>query len=355
MQGQSGFQNFGPAPVPNPEQQAAMDEKQLLRRDVMKCSLLLVGLSVGANLLSTVISLVWSFVNMVPALLSGGGLANPLDSMSGSLMMTFFTGYLPIILVEIAVILVAWRVLKTPFSRILGHNRMDAGFTTLGIFGCVGIGVVGQVCSILLLTFLELIHFPLYLPDFRLDWNEPAASVLVLLYVCLIGPVLEELIFRGFILKALQKHGVSFAVIFSALLFTLFHQNIAQIFLPFLLGVMLALLTIRTGSILPAMLAHIVNNIMSMVLDAVLPQDNLALYWIGYIIYAVIFLGVGLIFLILYSRELTPILKWRSPVIKLRTQLGCAIAHWSTLILIGLWVLTFLYSTVIAIVQNYFY
>ena len=40
-------------------------------------------------------------------------------------------------------------------------------------------------------------------------------------------------------------------------------QKIAQVFLPFLLGVMLALLTIRTGSILPAMLAHIVNNILS--------------------------------------------------------------------------------------------
>ena len=276
-----------------------------------------------------------------------------MNSLSGSLTYQFLAGYLPMMLVELAAVLAAVKLFKLPFKRILGQNQLDGRFTALGIFGCIGIGVIGQFISILLLFILELIHFPLYLPELTVDWSQPAGSVLLLLYICLIGPMLEELIFRGVILKLLQKHGVSFAVIFSAILFAIFHQNVAQIFLPLVLGIMLALITIRSGSIVPAILAHIVNNTLSMVLDMVLPLDNAVLYWMGYIIYAVIMLGVGAIFMILYGHELTPILKWRSPEMKLSKQLGTAMIHWPALILLGLYALTFIYSIVLAVVEMY--
>lgn len=133
----------------------------------------------------------------------------------------------------------------------------------------------------------------------------------------------------------------------------LFHQNVAQIFLPFLLGIMLALITIRSGSIVPAILAHILNNSLAMVLDVVLPLDNMLLYWIGYIIYAIVMLGLGIIFLILYGDGLKPILKWRSPEMRLSRQLVIAGTHWSTLIVIGIYAAVLVYTMVIELLNRY--
>lgn len=356
MQGQPGFQHFGQPPAQSPEQLACNQAKQAMRRDVKKTVLLVIGLLVGANVLSVLILLVYGVAQTLPALLSGSQVdTSYLTNLSSSMLMTFLTGYLPIMIAEIAVILIAWRILKLPFSRVLGHNRMGAGFTALGAFGCIGFGVIGQLITSLMLTVMELLHIPVYSPDFALDWGQPLGCWLSLVSVCVLGPILEELVFRGFILKALQRHGVSFAVIFSAFLFTLFHQNLVQFFVPFLLGIFLALLAVRSGSLLPSILAHIANNTIAMILDMVLPQDNPALYGIGYLIYAVIFLGVAAIFMILYLKELTPILKWRHPLMKLRTQLASALSHWPTVVFMVLYLLMILYTTLAAFLQNYLY
>lgn len=348
------FQNFGPLPSVPSEQQQAADYKKQLQKDVMKASLFLVAVILSVNVLSTLVGVVTGIVTGLVGYLSDGDVTlTSYEELLGSLTFNFFAGYLPMLLCEIAAVLIAVKLFRLPFSRLCGRNQASAGFTVMSMFGCVGIGIIGQVLSILLLSFLELIRFPLYLPELTTDWSDPLGSVLLLVYVCVLGPIAEELVFRGVILKVLQKHGVSFAVIFSAFLFTLFHQNIAQIFLPFLLGVMLALITIRSGSIVPAILAHILNNSLAMVLDVVLPLDNMLFYWIGYIIYAIVMLGLGAIFLILYGGELKPILRWRSPEMKLSKQLITACVHWSTLIVVGIYAVMFIYSTVIELMNRY--
>ena len=342
------FQNFGPMPGKTREQQALIDSRKSLRLDVMKASLFLVVIILAVNALSLL-----SGVAMGIYMRLTNGTVADYESLMDSLTFNFLAGYLPMMLVELAAVLLAVRLFGLSFRRVLGKNQAGAGFTVMSMFGCVGIGIVGQFASILLLTFLDLIRFPLYLPELSADWSDPLGSVMFLSYACVLGPVLEELIFRGVILKLLQRHGVSFAVIFSAFLFTLFHQNVAQIFLPFLLGVMLALITVRSGSILPAVLAHILNNSLAMALDALLPADNMLFYWLGYLIYAVVMLGLGAIYLILYGGELRPILKWRAPGTELSRQLITAVGHWSTLIALGIYVLTFVYSTVVEIINRY--
>lgn len=344
------FQNYGPVPVLSPDEQRALESKRSLQKDVMKASLFLLAIILAVNVLSGIIGAA------VSIFISFSGAGDP-EVMYGeflnSLTFNFFAGYLPMIIVELVAVLAAIFIFRLPFRRLWGHDQAGAGFAVMGMFGCAGIGIIGQIISILLLSFLELIRFPLYLPELTTDWSDPVGSVLLLSYVCLIGPVLEEFIFRGVVLKLLQKQGVSFAVIFSAALFALFHQNVAQFFLPFVLGIMLALITVRSGSILPAILAHILNNTLAMVLDAVLPLDNMLFYWIGYIIYAIIMLGLGAIFLILYGDDLKPILKWRSPGMKLSKQLLTAFSHWSVIIIMGMYILTFITTTIVEIINRY--
>lgn len=75
-------------------------------------------------------------------------------------------------------------------------------------------------------------------------------------------PILEELLFRGAIEGHLLRKGWSpkRAIIVSALIFGLIHGNPAQIPFAFLIGLLFGWLYYRTGSIIPGIAGHIINN-----------------------------------------------------------------------------------------------
>jgi membrane protease YdiL (CAAX protease family) len=87
-----------------------------------------------------------------------------------------------------------------------------------------------------------------------------------LLYIILIGPIFEELIFRGAIMGALKRFGVNFAILFSSLLFGFYHAVILQIPFAFVLGLLLGYVAAR-WSLRAAIALHIVVNGLSCLLS----------------------------------------------------------------------------------------
>ena len=93
--------------------------------------------------------------------------------------------------------------------------------------------------------------------------REWYSVVLEFLVVCLVPAVCEEFLFRGAILTNLLPFGRANAILTSALLFGLMHQNFQQFFYAFCGGVVLGVLYERTGSIWGCMLLHLTNNFFS--------------------------------------------------------------------------------------------
>jgi sodium transport system permease protein len=98
--------------------------------------------------------------------------------------------------------------------------------------------------------------------------NDPGEAgphnlVLGILAYALVPAVCEEIAFRGFILIGLHRRfRPRNAVLVSALLFALYHLNVF-LFLPtFGLGIVLGLLTLRSRSLLPAVLFHFLHNVL---------------------------------------------------------------------------------------------
>jgi hypothetical protein len=87
------------------------------------------------------------------------------------------------------------------------------------------------------------------------------------IYTCIIAPITEELVFRVFCLKNLSRVSLRFGIIASSLLFGLVHGNIIQFVFAFPLGIILAFLTVRTNSIIPAIGVHIVVNTCATILS----------------------------------------------------------------------------------------
>lgn len=90
-----------------------------------------------------------------------------------------------------------------------------------------------------------------------------AQIIWIVLLVCVLVPIGEEVFFRGFVYGTLRRWGIPAATVLSALFFGAVHQQIVH-FLPIaVLGVILAVLYERTGSLIPAIVVHAVNNLVA--------------------------------------------------------------------------------------------
>lgn len=93
--------------------------------------------------------------------------------------------------------------------------------------------------------------------------KEKSAIFIIYLIITavIIAPVFEELLFRGLFYQALKKKfGIFNAMVISSSLFSLLHFNTAQ-FLPIVsLGMLLCFIFEYTGSLVPAIFVHVMNN-----------------------------------------------------------------------------------------------
>ncbi|MFR3811126.1 MAG: type II CAAX prenyl endopeptidase Rce1 family protein [Ruminococcus callidus] len=154
--------------------------------------------------------------------------------------------------------LVAWlgcRRIRQP----LGGLFRTTDFSGWKAFQYICIGFALQQLSVVLYAVTKLLH--LELPEVSFDYFQSTQSMLLaLLYTCVLAPVTEELLFRGFLMKSLSAVSVRFGIVTSALLFGLMHGNFQQGILGLLMGLFLGKIVIRHNSLTPSILAHIALN-----------------------------------------------------------------------------------------------
>lgn len=99
------------------------------------------------------------------------------------------------------------------------------------------------------------------MPDLSADDGTVTAGFILLVGV--LSPIAEELLFRGVLFAWLRRHtGFWIAGVLSALVFAGAH-GIPDIILPTaILGLLFAWIYERTGSLWPAMLAHVAHNLL---------------------------------------------------------------------------------------------
>lgn len=102
------------------------------------------------------------------------------------------------------------------------------------------------------------------------------------LAVGILAPLAEEIVFRGGIQKESVKFfGSKFAgnaghwigITFTAMLFAAFHGNLAQMPHAFLVGLLMGWLCYRSGSIIPGVVVHWVNNSVAFAIYKAYPQS----------------------------------------------------------------------------------
>lgn len=145
----------------------------------------------------------------------------------------------------------------------------------LGRWFVIGIGLM-WVGSLVGSWLNDLVYKVAHLEPVDLvseTFNEMPMAV-VLLGACVLGPLCEELLFRGLFARRLARYGQKPAAFVSALLFGLYHANLSQFFYAFLLGLLLAYAYFYTGTLKTPVLLHMLFNCYGSFIVFLLPEDG---------------------------------------------------------------------------------
>jgi membrane protease YdiL (CAAX protease family)/uncharacterized membrane protein YhaH (DUF805 family) len=151
-------------------------------------------------------------------------------------------------------------------SRTL--QMFKIGSFRIGLILLIGLPFVITVIDIVATNFYDILYIMLFgtpsVPEivYYVDDSE-YDLILVLSFVSMViaAPIVEEILFRGYILDAIRKiHGDTVAVLGSAGLFGLLHLEPYVIGMASLGGVIYGWVRIKTGSLWPSIVSHMVWN-----------------------------------------------------------------------------------------------
>jgi membrane protease YdiL (CAAX protease family) len=146
---------------------------------------------------------------------------------------------------------------KTPIEK----HKMTFGQFICAIFmnaGIIGVGaILGAVIDYLLQYNFGITGGGQNISNMMFGSND----VWRVLTVGIGAPIVEELIFRKFIIDRVHKYGEGIAIFVSGFLFGLFHGNFSQFFFATGVGLFFAFIYVRTGKIWYSILLHMVVNL----------------------------------------------------------------------------------------------
>lgn len=152
---------------------------------------------------------------------------------------------------------------KTPYIKL----SVKKDFWKMIVIG-FGFFFLGNIVVSILLYFLkDLPSITRIFETFEEVSNLSSGFFLTFIVIVILGPITEELIFRGILFEEVNRlFDYKFAIFSTAILFGIVHFNILQGVNAFLLAIILAIVYYYRKNILDSILIHMVNNFLALIL-----------------------------------------------------------------------------------------
>ena len=173
-------------------------------------------------------------------------------------------GILPMYLVGAPV---CWLMMKRVPAEAPAKNRWNAGQIIGGFIVAYSLMYIGSIAGTYLGQIIES-----YFPDAQASTNSVQELVFTgemwvnVLVMVMVGPVVEELLFRKLLCDRLKPYGDWVTILVTGMMFGIFHGNLTQGIYAFMFGAFLAYVYLRTGNIFITIGYHITANFMGSVL-----------------------------------------------------------------------------------------
>ena len=151
-------------------------------------------------------------------------------------------------------------------SRTLQMFKIDS--FRIGFIFLIGLPFVISVIDIVVTSIYDMLYIMLFgtpsIPEIVLYYEDSEYNLILALSftsMVIAAPVVEEILFRGYILDAIREiHGDTVAILGSAGLFGLLHLEPYVVGMAALGGVIYGWIRIKTGSLWPSIVSHMVWN-----------------------------------------------------------------------------------------------
>lgn len=247
-------------------------EKRSIKQYYNKVGIMLIIQVLGVNL----IAMLFGLISGIFLGAASGGSAEVIESVTNNSSLNISITGMGYMIMNILVFFIGCRITGIDRSSLFGTKNLDG----LTMARYIAIALFLQSFSVL---FAGMFVVPLFDSIFDTDTYEKLSQmdsmssvtqiIATCLYTCVVAPITEELVLRGFVLKNLSRANQRFGIIASAFLFGLIHDNVPQFILAFLVGIFLAYVTIKHNSIIPSIILHIIINTTSTIISLIAEMD----------------------------------------------------------------------------------
>jgi uncharacterized protein len=162
--------------------------------------------------------------------------------------------------------------------------KSDANVWKMALLASVGVMVAAPT-----VWFLAFLNMQIPLPEALVEIERQQTEliegflksdfniVLALFHVAMVPAICEEILYRGFVLNLLRRtKAIWTTILITGIIFGFYHLRLSQVIPLAVIGIFLGWITIKSGSLIPAMIAHFVNNAFSVLLVRLMPESPLA-------------------------------------------------------------------------------
>ena len=150
------------------------------------------------------------------------------------------------------------------------------------------------------------------------SYTGKLATILTFIQIAILPAIFEELFIRKGVIGVLKDRGTIFTVIVSSLIFAVIHMNVSQFIFSFLIGILFAIVRLKTGKMYPTMILHFINNGFALV-EALFYDHIMFMQIFTYAIIVLNAIGFCILIYMLYLKVME--LKDKESIQRLKEQL----------------------------------
>jgi membrane protease YdiL (CAAX protease family) len=186
----------------------------------------------------------------------------------------------------ITALLIQWILIMTPLLLITKKYKFKLihfGFEKISIKQLIKHVLFGYLLfiGITIIINILILYAGIKIPGYQMQEkilpllvNNTKELIIAGISIVLIAPVIEEIFFRGFLLRSLSnKIGIFWGSILSAGIFSIFHLQLQNIIPIFILALIMNSLVIKSKSIITSIAFHIFNNAIAFTIEVLFLKE----------------------------------------------------------------------------------
>ena len=241
---------------------------------------------------------------------------------------------------SVGIPLVLAALLLRPHRRSMSLRRMPGDWTLFSYYMVFALAVTVLLAIITdgMERLFASFHVLELTPDYLMP-TVPAALVLYVVRLTVLPALLEELLFRGVLLRSFRQFGDAFALMVSSISFGLIHYTLSKDISGFILGLALGYFVIRTGSVLTAVCGRFLALLLPLSLRMVQRISSVFAYrMVLYIVYLLILVvAIGAFILVCRKESNAFILSSGNTQTRISKKLRAFFINVPMAVAIGLW------------------